>query len=180
METLKSSFSQWALALVLCGFVQGDIRAAEERIEEIVVTVQKREQLLSDVPLAVSAFSGEQLSQRLYTTLEDFKGTVPNMTVNNYAGSTRINIRGVGQPSFSPGAEASTALHMNGVYLSRTHEGSGVFMDLERVEVLRGPQGTLYGRNATGGSVNLITNKPSDEFEASAALTYGNYDELRV
>ena len=180
LETLKSYFSRCALALIFSVTVAGDIGAAEEPIEEIIVTVQKREQLLSDVPLAVSAFSGEQLSERLYTTLEDFKGVVPNMTVNNYAGSTRINIRGVGQPAFSPGAEAATALHMNGVYLSRTHEGSGAFMDLERVEILRGPQGTLYGRNATGGSVNLITNKPSDEFEASAALTYGNYDELRV
>ena len=101
-DILKSSSCRWVVAVVLsCLLLLGPVPTVLAAVlEEVVVTAQKREELLSDVPLAISAFSGEQLSARVYTSLEDFKGAVPNMTVNGYAGSARINIRGVGQPAW--------------------------------------------------------------------------------
>jgi len=167
-----------ASALAMSGMPQA--YAQTNAKDEIIVTAQKREQALSDVPIAISALSGDDLKDRNYTGLEDFMGAVPNLSVSNYGGSLRANIRGVGQPSLNPGAEGATALHMNGVFLSRTYEGGLTFADLERVEVLRGPQGTLYGRNATGGSINFITKRPSEEFEAGFKATYGNYELVRT
>src|SRR5690606_4231171 len=147
-------------------------------VEEIVVTAQKREQALSDVPLAVSAMTSDQLDARGYDSIEDFNGASPGPTVNNDGGQARVNIRGIGQTSMSPGAEGASAFHKNGVYLARPAEGSGAFLDVERLEVVRGPQGTLYGRNATGGSINVITRRPTEDPEARVELTYGNYDRI--
>ena len=153
---------------------------AADEADEIVVTAQKREQALSDVPIAISALSRDDLEKRNYTGLEELTGAVPNLSISNYGGSLRANIRGVGQPSLNPGAEGATAMHLNGVFLSRTYEGGLTFADLDRIEILRGPQGTLYGRNATGGSINFISKRPSEEFEASFKATYGNYELIRT
>jgi len=170
--------SRGILAFTVCGTIAAGIPFAEAAVDEMLVTAQKREQALSDVPLAVSAFSGDQLNQRNYLTLEDFRGAIPGMTVNNYIGQARVNIRGIGNNSLSFGADTQVAFSINGVFMGRAAQAAQAFLDVDRIEVVRGPQGTLYGRNATGGAVNVITKRPTDEFEASARLSYGNYDAI--
>lgn len=180
-KKLHQFINYWVRTAIVTVIFLGHVSVGfTAEIEEIIVTAQKREQSLSEVPIAVSAFSGDDLSARHYTSLLDFTGAIPNVTTSLYGGSVRLNIRGVGQPQLIMGSDAGTALHSNGVFLSRSYDGVSQFMDIERVEILRGPQGTLYGRNATGGSVNIITNKPKDEFEGSVKLGYGNYDEFTL
>jgi iron complex outermembrane recepter protein len=153
-------------------------RAADDiGLAEIVVTAQRRAENVSDVPLAISAVTGAQLMERNYTNLEDFKGTIPGLQVSNYLGSTRINIRGIGG---DPGSNSEVALSYNGVYIGNFLGADQSFLDLERLEVLRGPQGTLYGRNATGGVVNIISKRPTQNFEGYGELTYGDYDRINA
>src|ERR1700722_7992340 len=149
---------------------------ANSNLQEIVVTAEKREERLLDVPAAVSALSGNALAERHYDSIEDFTGAVPNLAINNYVGEARVTIRGIGQTSFSPAAEGSSAFHVNGVDEARPGDAAADFLDVDRIEVIRGPQGTLYGRNATGGSVNVITKRPTDEPDADVRLSFGNYD----
>jgi len=147
-------------------------------LEEIVVTAQKRNELLSDVPLAISALSGDALSDRAITDVASLATAVPSLTFGSYGGQARIAIRGIGFDTINPSGEGRVAYHLNGVYLSRPAATTGTFFDVERVEVLRGPQGTLYGRNATGGSINVIPRGPTPEFEGYLNASYGNYDAI--
>lgn len=165
-------------ALASGGAVAQPVTAANDGLIEIVVTAQRVAQAESNVPLAVSALTGEQLRERNYDSLEDFKGAVPGLQVNNYAGEARINIRGIGMNSLSFGVDSQVAFSLNGVYLSSARVADQAFLDVERIEVVRGPQGTLYGRNATGGAINVITNRPKDEFESWVQLSYGNYNDI--
>jgi len=152
--------------------------AAEDTSEEIVVTAQRREESLHDVPLAVSAVGAQELEERNYQSMEDFRGAVPSLQVGNYVGEARMNIRGIGNNSLSFGSESQVAFSINGVYMSRSAAAAAAFLDVERIEILRGPQGTLYGRNATGGAVNVITRRPTEEFEGSAEVTVGDYNQF--
>jgi iron complex outermembrane receptor protein len=158
--------------------VAQQVTAANEGLVEILVTAQRVAQAESNVPLAVSALTGAQLRERNYDSLEDFKGAVPGLQVNNYAGEARINIRGIGMNSLSFGVDSQVAFSVNGVYISSARVADQAFLDVERLEVVRGPQGTLYGRNATGGAINVITNRPKDAFEAWVQLSYGNYNDI--
>jgi len=144
--------------------------------DDIIVTAQKVAEPLSKIPVTISALSAEALEDRNYTSLADFTGAVPGLQVNNYVGQARTNIRGIGQNSLSLGADSQVPYSLDGVYVGQAFSAAQAFLDLERVEVLRGPQGTLYGRNATGGVINLITPKPKDKLEAKAELTVGNYN----
>ncbi len=157
-----------------------DAVAPKRGIEEIVVTAEKRETYLQDTPLAISAFSGEELDSAGAIEIEDLTFSVPNFHFGrNIGGPTAaggITIRGVS----SAGGDRSTAFHVDGVYINSASAPEVLtFFDVQRVEVLRGPQGTLYGRNATGGAINVISNPPTDEFEASADVQLGNYDKIR-
>jgi iron complex outermembrane recepter protein len=159
--------------------------AADEEISpaDIIVTAQKREQRLIDVPISVAALGQEALENAQFNDLRDFVGQVPNLFVNNFNGrsdTVRLVIRGIGQNDVTLTQDPSVALYVDGVYVGTTVGGGFETEDLERVEVLRGPQGTLYGRNATGGAVNLISNKPElGAFRAKGSLSYGNYDARR-
>ena len=146
---------------------------ADENI--IAVTAQKKSENLQDVPIAVSAISGQSLEDRQINDVLDMQSLAPGLQVSTMQGTARVFVRGIGLTNFSPGAESSVAFHVNGAVISRPSAQIGSFYDLERIEVLRGPQGSLYGRNATGGSINLITRRPRDEFEGYADLTVGNY-----
>ena len=147
---------------------------------EIVVTAQRVAEPLSKAPVTVSALGGAELSRRNITSLEDFTGSIPGLQVNAYVGQARTNIRGIGQNSLSLGVDSQIAYEINGVFVGQSFSAAEGFLDLERVEVLRGPQGTLYGRNATGGVINLITAKPKNQFEGYAEVTVGNYNALRT
>lgn len=148
---------------------------APDALQEIVVTAQKRSENLEDTPLAVTALTGADLQQRQVLSVESLAESVPNFDFGVYSGNAHLAIRGLGFDSINPGAEARVAYHEDGVYLARPADILGTFFDVDRIEVLRGPQGTLYGRNSTGGSVNVITNDPTSSFDGYYRQSIGNY-----
>lgn len=150
-------------------------------LEEIVVTAQKRAESLQDVPIAISAFNESNLEAIKAVTIDDIVSRTPNFTLTRFnIAEPQYYIRGVGSSSDSAAADPTVAVFLDEVYVGRGSSASFEFFDLERVEVLRGPQGTLYGRNTSGGAINIITRKPSHDLEAKATATYGNYDAIEA
>ncbi len=152
-------------------------------LEEVIVTAQKRAQSLQDVGIAVSAFSGDQLDQLGWASAEKVTAMTPGVTTiqPNGPSSFFINIRGVAQNDFSGDhQESPVAIYVDEVYVSAASGAGFQLFDFERVEVLRGPQGTLFGRNATGGLVHYLTQKPSQENDGYVELTYADYDQIKV
>jgi iron complex outermembrane receptor protein len=155
--------------------------AQDGGLEEIVVTAQRREENLQRAAIAVSAVTGDTLAEQSITQATDLTRVVPALQVAPAASFTQIYLRGVGTFGANAFAEQAVAFNVDGVYLSRPAAPAGMFYDLERVEVLKGPQGTLYGRNASGGAVNVITAKPKlGAFEGYVNAEYGNYDAFKV
>lgn len=157
--------------------------AAFAQIDEIIVTATKRAESLQDVPLSVTAFSQEDLDIKGATNLKGIQQSTPNLNFTIASGdqnSARVTLRGIGTETLVGGGDPGVALHIDGIYVGRNSASAGDVFDVERLEVLRGPQGTLYGRNATGGSINIISKRPTRELEGYADFTYGNYNELRV
>lgn len=150
-------------------------------IEELVVTAQKREEALQDVPIAVSAFTQESLEAQGIEGGPDLQQSIPNVSFSrgNFTGYN-FQIRGVGSKLVAGSGDTGVGVHLNNAPLTANRLFEAEFYDVERVEVLRGPQGTLYGRNATGGVVNVITAKPTDQFEADVRAEYGNFDTVRL
>ncbi|MDF8335907.1 TonB-dependent receptor [Novosphingobium cyanobacteriorum] len=145
-------------------------------VDELVVTAQKRSETVQDIPAAITAVSGAVLQQRGVSQPEGLQFIVPSMQAGRLLGQTAITIRGVGLNQGSPGV----AIHVDGVYQPRPSMGDLAQTDIARVEVLRGPQGTLYGRNANGGVVNFVTQDPTDRFEGYVLGSYASYDEGRL
>ena len=156
--------------------------AVAQILEEVVVTAQKRVQDLSDVGISVTAFSGDQLKELNIRNGEDLHARVPGLVVTDYGGGTvtQFTIRGSAQLDFADHQEPPVAVYQDDVYTSYLAGVGFAFFDLERVEVLRGPQGTLFGRNATGGLVHVISARPTRDPEGYAELSYGEYDEIRA
>ena len=149
---------------------------------DIVVTAQRQAQTLQEVPIAVSAFSAEALEKQQIDNASDLQLTLPNVTFSkgNFSGAS-FTIRGVGDLCVGISCDAATAIHVNGSPLLATRIFETEYFDLERVEVLRGPQGTLFGRSASSGVVNFITAKPrTDRFAAAGEAEYGNYESIRA
>ena len=148
----------------------------------IIVRAQGREQALSDVPVAVSAVSGEMLEKSGVADIRDLNQVAPSLLVsstgNEANGSARI--RGIGTVGDNPGLESSVAVFVDGVYRSRSGNALSELGPLDRVEILRGPQGTLGGRNSSAGLINIYTAPPEFEFSGYGAFTYGNYDAIKV
>ena len=156
-------------------------REPKSAIEEMVVTAQRKSESLQEVPIAVSAFNAESLELQQITTFSDLQFTAPNVnfTKTNFTGSN-FSIRGVGSATVAASGSPGVAFHVNEAALPSPVYAAEYF-DLERVEVLRGPQGTLYGQSATGGVVNVITAKPKlEEFGADVEVEYGNYNTFKV
>lgn len=151
-------------------------------LEQIIVTAQRRAESLQAVPIAISALSAETLARRGIESAVDLQFSVPNLNLGQEAGNGWTNvvatIRGVGTVNalLDPGVP----MHVDGHYMQSTAVLSRDFLDVERVEVLRGPQGTLYGRNAIGGSINIVTKRPTDEFEGMLAVDVGNFDKRLI
>lgn len=167
-----------ALSIAPSSFAQGSLA-----LEEVIVTAQKRAESIQDVPISITAFSSEKLEVMGIADIEDIGANVPNLvlnTFNNDANTVRLFIRGIGQNDVQLTQDPSVALYIDGVYVG-TSIGSGIeAVDLERIEVLRGPQGTLYGRNSTGGAVSLVSRRPNIEsIEFKQQLTAGNFDALQ-
>jgi iron complex outermembrane receptor protein len=160
-------------------------QAAEEEseaagaIEEIIVTAQRREQGLQEVPMSVSAFTEEELAFLQADNLDSLQGAVPNLNLVQGRGSNssaNVFIRGVGQPDALQTFDPAVGVYLDDVYMSRIQSALFKLYDIERIEVLRGPQGTLYGKNTPGGAIRLITKTPGADFEAQAGLLVGDYD----
>lgn len=148
--------------------------------DEIIVTAQKRAENLQQVPVAVSAFRGDTLSQRNISDLTQVATLVPNVNVQQRLSYGVVTIRGIGFDQLTAGAEASVAVHQDGVYIARPTAALAGFFDVERLEISRGPQGTIYGRNSTGGAANIVSRKPTTSAEGYVTVGYGNYNALNV
>ncbi len=159
----------------------GDEAGDPGGLEEIVVTAQRREENLQRAAIAVSAVAGDTLTQQSITQATDLTRLVPSLQVAPASAFTQIYLRGVGTFGANAFAEQGVAFNLDGVYLSRPSAPAGLFYDLERIEVLKGPQGTLSGRTATGGAVNVITAKPRlDGISGFVTAEYGNYDTVKA
>ena len=150
-------------------------------IDVVIVTAQRREENLIDVPIAVAAFSGEALERRQIDQATDLQLNVPNVsfTKTNFTGSN-FQIRGIGVSSVAASGDSGVETHFNSMPIKNPRLFETEYFDVQRVEVLRGPQGTLYGRNATGGAVNIIARKPEKEFNGNVELEAGNYNALKA
>jgi outer membrane receptor protein involved in Fe transport len=164
---------------------EAETAVADEALDagDIIVTATKRAQALSDVPIAVSAVTAESLQNSGASDIRQLNQISPSLLVtstSSEAGAGVARIRGIGTVGDNPGLEASVAVFIDGVYRSRSGVGLTELGAIERIEVLRGPQGTLFGRNASAGLINIVTAKPKFESEGQAELTYGNYDYWRL
>ncbi len=183
MASLRSLIlASSALALMASpAFAQDVAPAAEEEIGEIIVTAQKRSERLQDVPVAVSVVSGATLEAQGGVNIENAQYLVP--TLNFRKSGTTINqslfLRGVGTSTFSIAGEPSVSTVLDGVVYSRAGEAFGDLVDIERIEVLRGPQGTLFGKNASAGVVNIVSKRPTDRFEGSIEGSFFSKSEYR-
>jgi iron complex outermembrane receptor protein len=149
-------------------------------LAETVVTATKTGELdLQAIPMAVSALTGADLQRGHAHTVAHLAGLAPGVTFSQNSDYAQLSIRGIGSTVVFTGSDPSSAVYLDGVYIARPVMVLADFLDLERAEVLRGPQGTLYGRNAVGGAVNLVTKVPTNEVTASARLVAGNLDTLR-
>ena len=156
---------------------------SEDTLEEVVVTAEKRAESLQDVSKAVTAIDSEEIETKNLIDFVGLSAVAPGVTVAKNEGyKTIISIRGVGDETNQNAIAApSVALHMDGIFIASKFSLRTDFIDLERIEVLRGPQGTLFGQNSTGGTVNVISKEPSlDEFMGKADLTLGNYGLVKA
>ncbi|QCP15020.1 TonB-dependent receptor [Pseudoduganella umbonata] len=152
----------------------------EGPIQEVIVTAQKTAQPASKTPLALSVLGGDELRQAGATNAVALAELAPNVQITTDTGMLQVAIRGVVSLDTTEKGDSSTAFNVDGAYVGRSEAQLGSFLDLERVEVLRGPQGTLYGRNATAGAINLITNKPTGKLEGRVDVEIGDYNARHV
>lgn len=159
--------------------LQISLPALGNNIEEIVVTARKRDENLQDVPAAVSAFTGDELIERGIDRIEELQRLTPNLTINETsgltAGAVQVFIRGIGS---DPGFDQGVGVYVDDVYLNRTFGAMLELFDVERIEVLKGPQGHLYGRNTIGGAIKYVTRKPTNETRGFVEAKVGT-DSLR-
>ncbi|MEL0212418.1 MAG: TonB-dependent receptor plug domain-containing protein, partial [Novosphingobium sp.] len=164
-----------------------DMPAAEDTGDvatsnEITVVARRREERLLDVPIAISALNTEALEKAGAKDLSGIQGAIPNVNIvqgRGSASSANFYIRGIGQPDALQTFDPAVGVYVDGVYLSRIQGALLNLFDVQRVEVLRGPQGTLYGKNTIGGAVNVVSKKPDlDIVRGEAAFTYGRFDEV--
>ncbi|MDE0063942.1 MAG: TonB-dependent receptor [Gammaproteobacteria bacterium] len=172
------SFGSWVveIAIVLSLVAPAVGSAQSSAIEEIVVTAQKREQSLQDVPISVTAFSGDMVDDFGFEDTRDIFYQTPNVDISQYSYYGSITIRGNPTLNNSLAGEGNVSLYFDEVYRPTAFYGGNEMLDVERVEVLRGPQGTLFGRNSTSGLVHFISRKPTGELEGYANLELGSYD----
>jgi iron complex outermembrane receptor protein len=185
----RANFGIFLLAVGLCN---ASPTLAQERdgapgssdgsggLEEIVVTAQRREESLQKTPLSIAVITGAELQAREVRSIDSALHDVPGVVVQGSANGGGIYIRGIGSGQDSAIGGPAVNLNFDGVYQQQPEVPMGSIYDLERIEVLRGPQGTLYGRNASAGSINIITANPRDRFEAAGSVGFGNYDSLHT
>ncbi|MCG7531108.1 TonB-dependent receptor [Psychrobium sp. MM17-31] len=152
----------------------------KRKIETISVTAQKRVESVQDIPIAITAFSGDRLVESGIENSLDLQMIDPALVITTNTVAAQPYLRGVGTDIFTPGAESSIATFVDDVYVSRTTSALQDFLDIERVDVVKGPQGVLFGRNAVGGAINVYSNKPTEDLEAKLSATIGNFNKRRL
>lgn len=172
-----------AIASALTGTMSGLARGqgATDALEEIIVTAQKREEPLQKIPIAITALGDRELENLRVTNVMDLASKAPSVVITGFAASRatpNLFIRGMGNLDHQMTKDNAAGIYMDGVPVGRNQGLAADIADLERVEVLRGPQGTLYGRNTTAGAVNFITRKPEKDFSFSQQVGFGNYDQF--
>lgn len=172
----KNYYSQLRILCGLFSCLLISLSASAQVLEEVVVTAQKRVESLQDVPISVSAVNGTKIIEAGITELQDLTAYVPNLTMNETGIGTNITIRGVSS-GINQGFEQSAGMYVDGIYYGRAQLSRAPFLDLERVEVLRGPQSILFGKNSIAGAISMITARPTDEFEGSVTGLYEPGDE---
>src|SRR5258706_1109714 len=177
---VKKITRYFALMLSAACLTPGAVSAASledsDSLSTIVVSASRiSETDIQRTPIAITAFSEEQLQRSQLSNVNQLMGSVPNLSISVFETFAEIFIRGIGSTNVIGGNDPSTTVQVDGVYLGRPYSQYADFLDVERVEVLRGPQGTLYGRNAVGGTINVISRAPTDDFAAEATLTLGDY-----
>ncbi|HJN48943.1 MAG: TonB-dependent receptor [Pseudomonadales bacterium] len=178
------------MLLLATSFLQGTPALAapgnESLLEEIIVTARKRMEGLQDAPMSVTAFTADSLEYRGTDNLGQIADFTPNMTFQNnpsFGGASNtaaIYLRGIGQKEFLPTTEPGVGLYVDGAYIARSVGAILDILDMEQIEILRGPQGTLFGRNTIGGAINIVTRKPNEQFSASGELTLGTDDRANL
>ena len=176
LNWLLSATCAFALATSGASAQDSDSDSDLGLLEEIIVTAQKREASMQDTPIAMTALSGDMMDKIGIRTIEDFQFFVPGITVTNDSMAI-VNIRGIGTSAFGVATDPSSTVHIDGIYQPRPTTGYQDMFDVERVELLRGPQGVLFGRNSTGGTLNIISKAPSEEFEGTVGVTFGSFDK---
>ncbi len=173
-----------SLTTLLCASIlAADLAAAQEAVlEEITVTAQRREQNLNDVGISISAITGQQMVELGITNATEMAAITPGLVVTETqpSGVPIYTIRGVGFDDYMVGSNSTVGVYADDVALPYPVMTQGVMFDVQRIEVLKGPQGDLYGRNNTGGAINIISNQPTEEFEAGVSVDAGNFKYIRA
>jgi iron complex outermembrane receptor protein len=159
---------------------EAEAAADDSGIEEIVVTAQRRRERLQDVPLSVTAITGEELRNKDIRDITRLEQTVPGLRIARSGAAARPAIRGVYTEAISANSDPRIGFYIDEIYQSRLQQTTAAFVDLERVEVQKGPQGTLFGRNSLGGNIALTSAMPSDEYDLGVALLAGSYDRIKA
>ena len=181
MKARRNSLQRKLVALLAAPFMASEIHAASMVMEEVVVTARKRSESLQDVPVAISAFSESQLKNRQVNDITDLERMTPNVTLGDtgglVAGAVQVFVRGIGN---DPGFDQGVGIYVDDVYLNRTSGALLKVYDVERIEILKGPQGNLYGRNTIGGAIKYVTRQPGPETLANVEFGTGSFDRYTV
>jgi iron complex outermembrane receptor protein len=160
--------------------------AQEGTIPDIVVTAQKRSETVQSVPIAISAFTAGLLRERAVGDVSGLSAIAPNVTLDAstpFSGSSAVlgaSIRGIGVADFAFNIDPAVGVYVDGVYLARSAGANQDLLDVERIEVLKGPQGTLFGRNTIGGAISIVTHDPGDQMRFTGDLTTGSFQRLQA
>jgi iron complex outermembrane receptor protein len=174
------------VAAAAASMLIGSAAFAEQQLEEIVVTAQKRSENVQNVPIAITAFTAETLRSKGLTDVHSLSNLTPNVNLDGgapFSGDSSVlsaSIRGIGQDDFAFNLDPGVGVYLDGVYLARTIGANQSLLDVDRIEILKGPQGTLFGRNTIGGAINIVTHTPGTESTINGSMTVGSYNRHDV
>lgn len=178
-RSMPNNFRRCGIAAAII-LATGASQSYAQGLEEVIVTAQKREQGLQDVPISVQAFDATKIDNLGAQDIGDLGIFTPNVDIGRGANQPRYSIRGIGTNDFGIGSDPAVGVYVDGVYVGRSGGSKTAFNDIERVEILNGPQGTLFGRNAAAGAIQYITKKPVNDYEGWVRATVGDYDRYQV
>jgi len=179
MKTHK--YKAAVLSAAISSAISFSTSAQAQKLEEVIVTAQKRAQSVNDIPMSISTISGDQMLEMGIQDTTDLAATIPGFNYSDTAfGPPVYTLRGVGFNESSPQATSTVGVYIDQIAIPFPIMTKGAMIDVDRVEVLKGPQGTLYGRNSTGGAINYIATKPTDQFEAGVIASYGRYETASI